>query len=232
LLLLALVARLGDFQLHLVGVVDELLRAAPEHQGTATLEPRPTSQGCLLRLTQNEPDLVVERDRVANAERLIGGNDLLVFTVEHELVKLHTPTLLRVGAACLLRIGWPRATEVTTLATGKGNRNGPSSVYLVTGWSRILRLTAYGIQHCPVTSRTAGSNYQERQRAATPAEGTFANVRIYALADLGDRLALGVYLRREDAFADLEQFFRDQSDCAGLVHVVPIELDERVFSQN
>lgn len=57
-------------------------------------------------------------------------------------------------------------------------------------------------------------------------------MRAYALADLGDRLALDVYLRREDAFAVLEEFLRDQPDCAGFVHVVPIELDERVFSPN
>lgn len=66
----------------------------------------------------------------------------------------------------------------------------------------------------------------------TPGDVTLADVRFYALADLGDRLALDVYLRREDAFADLEEFLRDEPDRAGLLHVVPIELDERVFSQN
>jgi hypothetical protein len=57
-------------------------------------------------------------------------------------------------------------------------------------------------------------------------------VRVYALADLGDRLALDVYVRREDAFAGLEEFLRDQPDCARFLHVVPIELDERMFSPN
>jgi hypothetical protein len=57
-------------------------------------------------------------------------------------------------------------------------------------------------------------------------------VRAYALADLGDRLAVDVYLRREDAYAELEEILRDEPEWAGLLYVAPIELDERDVSSN
>jgi hypothetical protein len=41
-----------------------------------------------------------------------------------------------------------------------------------------------------------------------------------------------VYLRREDAWADLEEILNDEPDWAGVLFVAPIELDERELSLN
>jgi hypothetical protein len=57
-------------------------------------------------------------------------------------------------------------------------------------------------------------------------------VRAYVLAEIGDRLAVDVLLRREDAWAALEEIIRDEPDWAGLIYVAPIELDERNVSAN
>jgi hypothetical protein len=57
-------------------------------------------------------------------------------------------------------------------------------------------------------------------------------VRAYALVDLGDRLAVDVFLRREDAFAAVEDAVADEPEGAGLLYVAPIELDERELSLN
>ncbi len=57
-------------------------------------------------------------------------------------------------------------------------------------------------------------------------------MRAYALADLGDHLSVDVYLRKEDAFAELDEILRDEPDWAGLLFVAPIELDEREMSLN
>jgi len=57
-------------------------------------------------------------------------------------------------------------------------------------------------------------------------------MRAYALADLGDRLAVDVYLRREGAYAVLEEILQDEPDWAGLLDVIPINLDERELSPN
>jgi hypothetical protein len=52
------------------------------------------------------------------------------------------------------------------------------------------------------------------------------------LAELGDSLALDVFIRREDAFAALEDAVNDEWDLAGKLFVAPIELDERDVSPN
>jgi hypothetical protein len=57
-------------------------------------------------------------------------------------------------------------------------------------------------------------------------------VRAYALVDLGDPLAVDVFLRREDAFAAIEDAVGDEPKWAGLLYVEPIELDERDVSAN
>jgi hypothetical protein len=57
-------------------------------------------------------------------------------------------------------------------------------------------------------------------------------MRVYALADINDRVAVDVYVRREDAFADLEEILRDEPDWVGLLYVAPIELDDRDVSSN
>lgn len=55
-------------------------------------------------------------------------------------------------------------------------------------------------------------------------------MRVYALADLDERLAMDVFVRREDAFAELEA--QSELDWTDFLHVVSIELDEREFSLN
>jgi hypothetical protein len=57
-------------------------------------------------------------------------------------------------------------------------------------------------------------------------------MRAYALVDLGDHLAVDVFLRREDAFAALEEALRDEPGWAGALYVEPIEFDERDISAN
>ena len=46
------------------------------------------------------------------------------------------------------------------------------------------------------------------------------------------RRLVDVFLRREDAFAALEDVLGDEPDWTGLISVVPIELDEREMSAN
>jgi hypothetical protein len=57
-------------------------------------------------------------------------------------------------------------------------------------------------------------------------------MRAYALVELGDRLAIDVLLRREDAWAVLEEILEDEPDWAGTLFVAPIELDDRHVSAN
>jgi hypothetical protein len=57
-------------------------------------------------------------------------------------------------------------------------------------------------------------------------------MRVYALAEAGDRLAIDVLVRRKDAFAALEEIIRDEPNWTGTLFVVPIELDERDVSVN
>ena len=57
-------------------------------------------------------------------------------------------------------------------------------------------------------------------------------MRAYALVELADRLAVDVFVRREDAFAALENALSDEPDWAGTLFVAPIELDERDISAN
>jgi hypothetical protein len=57
-------------------------------------------------------------------------------------------------------------------------------------------------------------------------------MRVYALADLGDRLAVDLFVRREDAFAELEEIVAAELRWAEFLHVVPIELDLSELSLN
>ena len=57
-------------------------------------------------------------------------------------------------------------------------------------------------------------------------------MRAFALAEIGRSEAIDVYLRREDAWAALEEILNDQPDLAGALFVAPIELDERKVSLN
>jgi len=56
-------------------------------------------------------------------------------------------------------------------------------------------------------------------------------VRAYAVAELGDRLALDVFIRREDAFAALEDA-AEEGAAAGMLFVAPIQLDTSEVSVN
>jgi hypothetical protein len=51
-------------------------------------------------------------------------------------------------------------------------------------------------------------------------------VRAYALVEVGDVQAVDVFLRREDAFAALEDAIKDKPNWAEILFVVPIELEE------
>lgn len=57
-------------------------------------------------------------------------------------------------------------------------------------------------------------------------------MRAYALVEIGDDQAVDVFVRREDAFAALEDAIKDEPDWAGILYIVPIELDEREVSPN
>jgi hypothetical protein len=51
-------------------------------------------------------------------------------------------------------------------------------------------------------------------------------------AEIGDRLAVDVFVSREAAFEALEDAVRDEPGWAGTLFVAPIELDERDVSTN
>jgi hypothetical protein len=57
-------------------------------------------------------------------------------------------------------------------------------------------------------------------------------MRAYALSEIGDRLAIDVFIRKEDAWLALEDAPRDEPQWAGMLFVAPIELDEREMSAN
>ena len=57
-------------------------------------------------------------------------------------------------------------------------------------------------------------------------------MRAFALAELGDRLAMEVFLRSEDAFAALDDALSDDPSGLEFLYVAPVELDERQFSAN
>jgi hypothetical protein len=57
-------------------------------------------------------------------------------------------------------------------------------------------------------------------------------MRAYVVAELGDRLAVEVFVRKEDAFEALEDARSDEPGWANMVFVAPIELDERNVSDN
>lgn len=56
--------------------------------------------------------------------------------------------------------------------------------------------------------------------------------RAYALIELGDQEAIGLFLREEDAFAALEDALRDEPGWAGTLSVELVGLDERNVSAN
>jgi hypothetical protein len=57
-------------------------------------------------------------------------------------------------------------------------------------------------------------------------------MRAYVVAELGDRLAVDVCVRKEDAFEALEEATRDEPSRAGMLFVALIELGERELSAN
>ena len=61
---------------------------------------------------------------------------------------------------------------------------------------------------------------------------TLPRMRAFALVEIGCSEAIDVYLRREDAWAALEEILNDPPDGAGALFVTPIELDERKLSLN
>jgi hypothetical protein len=59
-----------------------------------------------------------------------------------------------------------------------------------------------------------------------------ADMRAYALAEIGDRLAVDVFVRKEDAFQALDDAVNDERQWAGMLFVARIELDESKTSEN
>jgi hypothetical protein len=57
-------------------------------------------------------------------------------------------------------------------------------------------------------------------------------MRAYALLDIGDRLAVDVFIEREDAFAARDDALHDQPEWATALYVAPIELDGQDVSPN
>jgi len=57
-------------------------------------------------------------------------------------------------------------------------------------------------------------------------------MRAYALAEIGERLTVDLLLRREDAFAALEEIRHDEPDWATVLYVAPIDLDQGELSLN
>lgn len=57
-------------------------------------------------------------------------------------------------------------------------------------------------------------------------------MRAYALAEIGGRMAVSVFVRPEDAFDALEEAQTDEPEWLGTLFVAPIELDERDMCAN
>ena len=57
-------------------------------------------------------------------------------------------------------------------------------------------------------------------------------VRAFALVEVGHRQAIDLFVRREDAYAALENTLGDEPDWTDLLSVGPIELDGRDLSAN
>jgi len=57
-------------------------------------------------------------------------------------------------------------------------------------------------------------------------------MRAYAVSEIGDRLAIDVFIRKEDAWLALEDALRDEPQSAVMLFVAPIELDESKLSTN
>ena len=57
-------------------------------------------------------------------------------------------------------------------------------------------------------------------------------MRAFALAELGDRLALDMFLRSEDAYAALDDALADDPSGLDFLYVAAVELDERNASVN
>jgi hypothetical protein len=57
-------------------------------------------------------------------------------------------------------------------------------------------------------------------------------MRAYALAELGDQLAVDVFVRKEDAFDALNDAVSDEPAWGDLLYAQRIELDERDVSPN
>jgi hypothetical protein len=53
-------------------------------------------------------------------------------------------------------------------------------------------------------------------------------VEAYALAELGERLAVDVFVRREDAFAALQDALTHEPEWAATLFVAAIELEQEV----
>jgi hypothetical protein len=57
-------------------------------------------------------------------------------------------------------------------------------------------------------------------------------MRAFALAELGDRLVMDLFLRSEDAYAALDDALADDPNGLDFLYVTPVELDERHVSAN
>ena len=83
-----------------------------------------------------------------------------------------------------------------------------------------------------VNQPTGRENPSFRPIPARVRDVTLARMRAYALAELGDRLSLHVFIRREDAFAALDDASDDEVQCPRIQFIAPIELDKLDISTN
>jgi hypothetical protein len=56
-------------------------------------------------------------------------------------------------------------------------------------------------------------------------------LRVFALVEVGERQAIDLYVRREDAYAVLDEVLRAEPEWIHL-HVLPLDLGEAEFSLN
>jgi len=83
-----------------------------------------------------------------------------------------------------------------------------------------------------VNQPTVRENPSFRPIPAATRDVTLVRMRAYAVAELGDRLALHVFIRREDAFAALDDASDDEAQCPRIQFVAPIDLDKLDISTN
>jgi hypothetical protein len=118
----------------------------------------------------------------------------------------------------------PAPAESIDRKCGKSNK----SVQMGLRWTERVGVPSFRTVPSPRIDPNVGSSASAGSHFEFPARSgpKLCRMRAYALVEIGDPKAVEIFLRREDAFAVLEDVLGDEPEWSGLLSVVPIELDE------